>query len=190
MIIIKPTAEQIEYAEETAKKSNIKSEYAGSQEQQAIGFLGETVICDAMGFERPTPHGFNGGFDIYLFTKKIDIKTMSRTTEVQDYYVHNFLDHQKKHPAACFIFCSYNRTAKILTVCGFISKTDYFRQAKFYKKGEIRTMANGKQFPAKGDMYEIRQDQIMPVNTFDDIRDYVKREERISKTGELLRHGD
>jgi len=187
MIDIKPRLDQIEYATAAAERSTIGDFYAGTKEQQKIGFIGETVICDKLGFPRPDPLGFNGGFDIKIFEKKIDIKTMARTTPVQDWYVHNFMDHQREHPADCFIFCSYNKSSGILTICGFISKKEFFRLAKFYKKGDLRTMSNGEQFPAKGDMHEIRQDQLMPVNEFDDIIDYTERENMISKTGEILR---
>jgi len=187
MIDIKPRPEQLEYAEAAAERSTIENVYAGTKEQQMVGFIGETVICDKFGFLRPDPLKYDGGFDIYLFEKKIDIKTMGRTTAVQDWYVHNLMDHQREHPADCFIFCSHNKSSGILTICGFISKKEFFRLAKFYEKGMLRTMSSGKQFPAKGDMYEIRQDQIMPVNTFDDIIDYVEREKTISKTADLLR---
>ena len=190
MIDIKPRPDQIEYARAAVERSTIKNRYAGTREQQKNGFLGETVICDKFGFLRPNPIRFNGGFDICLFSKKIDIKTMGRTTAVKDYYVHNFMDHQKEHEADCFIFCSYNKTNGILTICGFISKKEFFRQAKPYKKGDIRTRSNGEKFPAKADMHEIRQDQLMPINDFDDIIDYAERENKISTTKELLSHGD
>lgn len=187
MINIKPSPDQTGYAGSIAKKSNIKSKYSGTQLQQAIGFLGETIVCDKLGFLRPAGEGFNGGFDLDILGQKVDVKTMNRTTQVKENYVHNFLDHQKGHPADCFVFCSYNRVNGILTVCGFISKKDFFRLAVFYKEGELRTRADGKQFPAKGDMYEIQQNQLMPINKIKDIVKYIEREIEISRTGLLLK---
>ena len=186
MIDVKPRPDQIEHATGAAEQSAIQNVYAGTKEQQRIGFLGETVICDHFGFLRPDPIKYDGGFDICLFDQKIDVKTMGRTTAVRDYYVHNFMDHQKGHPADCFIFCSYNQTNGILTICGFISKKEFFRLAEPFKKGELRTKSDGSQFPAKADMFEIQQDKLMPIDEWDDIVDHAEREKTISETRKLL----
>ena len=61
----------------------------GSQEEQLTGILGQNMIFHALGLPLMKPEGFDGGVDMRLNSKSIDIKTMGRKVYPKNYYVNN-----------------------------------------------------------------------------------------------------
>ncbi|TYP48147.1 hypothetical protein [Thermosediminibacter litoriperuensis] len=172
MIDCKVTGEQIKYAEDLVNRCNFgrRGRGDGNREQQFVGVLGQTVVADLLNLERPKGgEGFDGGYDVKINDKKVDIKTMGRTVPMQEHYVHNFVGYQVGYDVDYLIFCSFNKTNNILTVCGYISKSDFLKKADFYEEGAIRTRDNGTNFKTKAPLYEICQKDLHPINRIEDI---------------------
>ena len=68
-----------------------------------------------------------------------------------------------------YLFCSYHKKDKVLTVCGWIDKKGFKDKAKFYKEGEVRTRSNGTDFITKADLYEIENKDLNDVNDYKDL---------------------
>jgi hypothetical protein len=90
---------------------------------------------------------------------------MGRTSDVRYNYVNNFMALQKKLKTDLFIFCSYHKVKKEITVCGWIPKAEFLQKASLFPKGSIRTRANGTTFPTSADLYEIQNDMIYDVDS-------------------------
>lgn len=167
MFDVKVSEEQLDYAEKLVEKYNFgRRGYGdGNKSQQLTGIIGQTVFADLIGQKRPDgSSGFDNGTDFFINGKKVDIKTMTRTTPVKDYYVHNFIGYQKNYDVDYYVFASYNTTNRILTICGYISKEEFFKKAAFYPKGSWRTRSDKTSFQTFAPLYEIRQTDLLDAN--------------------------
>ena len=84
-------------------------EFNGNKEQQFVGLVGEIIIKRLFGLDHEFKNGFDGGFDFVYKGLKIDVKTMGRNVDVKDYFVNNFVAHQKQFDCDIYIFCSLNK---------------------------------------------------------------------------------
>lgn len=160
---IKVTPEQIGYAKKMVARYNFGNRgYGdGNAREQFVGVLGQTVLADILGQERPTGQdGFDQGVDFVINGLKVDIKTMSRTVPVKPHYVHNFIGYQKTYSVDYYIFASFNTVTNVLSLCGCISKEGFFAKAAFYEKGEKRFRDDGTFFINKAPLYEISQSDL------------------------------
>jgi len=147
----------------------------GNPNEQMIGMLGQTVLADSLSLKRPEGgEGFDGGFDFTINDKRVDVKTMGRTTSMRDYYVHNFVAYQANYEVDYYIFTSINKKNAVLTVCGYIDKESFLKRATFYQKGVLRYRSDGTSFPTKAPLYEIKQTDLFPLEKIEDIRDVIR----------------
>ncbi len=143
----------------------------GNPEQQLTGIIGQSVVMDFFGLGNVNGEdGFDNGVDILFNNKKIDVKTMGRTTDVRPNYTNNFLKLQDYFETQVYIFCSFNKTNKELTVCGWIEKEAFVRKRKYFPKGTIRTRADGSSFNTFADLYEIDIIDIHDVKNIEDLK--------------------
>ena len=107
----------------------------GTPEQQLTGIIGQSFVMELFDSGKVDgKQGFDDGVDIVFNNIKIDVKTMGRTTDVKPYYTNNFLKLQDYFDTEIYIFCSFHKNKKEVTVCGWISKPDFVLKRKFYKK--------------------------------------------------------
>lgn len=168
MFKVKVTDEIIQHCQKQVNTYNFGKRYTanGNKEQQLTGIIGQCVVMEMFGqgyIDGST--GCDDGTDISVMGCSIDVKTMGRTSEVRYNYVNNFMALQKKFNTDIFIFCSYHKEKQELTVCGWISKTDFLKKADFYPKGSVRNRANGTTFTTFADLYEIRNDLLNDVDS-------------------------
>jgi|TARA_R110002050_G_C8727439_1_gene496975 hypothetical protein len=142
----------------------------GSQEEQLVGILGENTICNALDLPFMNSEGYDGGFDIKLNGKNVDIKTMGRTVYPQLNYVNNLVAMQLKNNSDIYLFCSYHKHNHELTLCGWIDKENFKKKAKLYKEGDIRYRYDGTTFKTKSDLYEIENRLLNPINNIKDLK--------------------
>ncbi len=139
----------------------------GSKRKQLVGLLGEIIVTEKLTgksvnlYERED--GFDGGFDLQYQGKRIDVKTMERTSFVRGNFVNNFYIMQEDYESDIIVFCSYNAPANILEICGWIYKEDLSKLGKFYKKGTIRTRSNGTSFHFREDNYEVENKDLNSI---------------------------
>ena len=128
----------------------------GNAEQQLTGIIGQSVVMNLFGLEN-----VNG-----------DVKTMGRTTDVRKNYTNNFLKLQDYFKTEVYIFCSYNKINKELTICGWIEKDAFVKKRKFFPKGTIRTRTDGSTFNTFADLYEI---DIIDINDVSDAESLINQ---------------
>ena len=173
MIIIPVTKNIIEHCKNQVENFNFgKRKYAnGTKAQQLTGAIGQSVVTNL--FNKGLINGkdgFDHGIDLVFNNKKIDIKTMGRTTSVKKSYTNNFLKVQDYFETEVYIFCSFHKIKNEITICGWISKEEFVRKRKFYPKGSVRTRTNGTTFTTFSDLYEIDNYQLNEVNSITELK--------------------
>lgn len=149
-----------------------RGEFDGDKNQQLIGIAGQCVVAELLDNELPQPSNKpDGGVDLYYYGLTIDVKTMGRTTDPKPYYVNNIVGLQINYDVDVYIFCSFNKQNKILTICGWITKQDLLRDANYFPAGTIRTRTDGTTFQTKTDLYEITNDKLNQVGSVDELQD-------------------
>lgn len=177
MFDVKVTPQQRKYAWDLVSHYNFGNRGIadGNKSEQFIGILGQVVLADLLNLEKPAgSKGFDGGFDFMIKGKKVDVKTMGRTVSVKHFYVHNFIGFQKEFDVDYYLFCSYNKIKKLMTICGLVSKDEFFEKAKLYPRGTKRFRENGTYFETKADLFEIKQRDLKEINSSNDILTHIK----------------
>ena len=173
MFIIKVEQSLIDYCIDQVSKYNFgkRNTANGNPEQQLTGIIGQSAVMQLFGLVKVDgKQGFDNGVDILFNNKKIDVKTMGRTTNVKSYYTNNFLKLQDYFDTEVYIFCSYNKIKKEVTICGLITKEDFVLKRRFYKKGSTRTRSDGSSFKTFSDLYEIDNSDLNNVNSITDLK--------------------
>ena len=154
-----------------------RSEANGTKKEQIVGLIGEQMIRDLFNAGQIDGSiGFDGGYDIKINNKLIDVKTMGRNCDPRKGFVSNFMKLQENHKANYFIFTSLNKKTKHLSVCGWISKKEFLDNCDFYSKGSFRTRTNGTKFKLKAGLYEIDNDKLNKVNTPEELIKQIKND--------------
>ena len=180
--------ETLQYCREVITKNSLaqRGKADGSKAEQAIGLLGQTVICDAFSIERiKGDEGFDGGYDLVIAGKKVDVKTIGRTVDPKPEYVNNIMGLQKNYSVDAYIFCSYNKKARNrITVCGMISKERFFQEATHFRQGDKRKRSDGSAMTVKEGLYEIKNSALDQADSMDDLMDLFDK--RIAKYSKVL----
>lgn len=143
----------------------------GSEQQQLTGIIGQSIVMEGFGLGYVDGKGgFDNGVDLMFNDKKVDVKTMGRTTDVKRSYTNNFLKLQDYFETDIYIFCSYHKLKNEITVCGWIDKPHLIAKRKFFPKGSTRTRNDGSTFKTFADLYEIDILHLNDVHGFDDLK--------------------
>jgi hypothetical protein len=149
MIAIKPTEEQIEFAEEETKRilnRPVSQTYFAKyfpkdipREKIYNGMLAEVCVRDYFGSEKRYDDccGFDGGFDLEYGGLKIEIKTRHSTFKPKDNYEYKVPARQIRYPSKFFIFCNYHTPSEMLYIVGDISKVRFDDRARLVKAGTV-----------------------------------------------------
>ena len=140
-----------------------RGHFDGSKEQQFTGLLGEICFKRLVSGEWPNiDTGFDGGYDLKVEGRCVDVKTMGRTVKVESGFVHNYVLVQSHLAADMLVFQSYIKKTNILEVCGWIDKEDALAFGTVYPKGSIRTRRDGTTFTTGTELLEIEQGFLKP----------------------------
>lgn len=165
---LEATREQRDFCREFLKRGSIanRGKFDGNYYQQLFGLLGQVLISDHLGLERPKNEGFDGGFDIEYNGKKWDVKCVQRKVDPKKHFANNMPGDQIRYQNDGYIFLSYNVESGVYTICGWISKEDFLKKATHYKIGEPRPRDDGTFMKNQTDNYEIRIDQLNNFSSF------------------------
>lgn len=159
MINIKIRKDVIEYSRQLVRKVNYgqRGHFDGTKAEQFIGIVAENTVRHYYGYDLMKPSkNWDGGFDIEWNGYKADIKTVIRTVQPKPNYICNFYEVQKKHQSDAFIFTSLNTKEKILTICGWIEKEEFFKKAQKFEVGSKRFRSDGSHFTSTTNHFEIK----------------------------------
>lgn len=172
MFIIKVDTPLLEHCQQLVQTHNFGNRYTanGNQEQQLTGIIGQSAVMQAFGLDWVDGKGgFDHGVDLMIHSKKIDVKTMGRTTDVKRNYTNNFLKLQDRYNTEIYIFCSYHKLKKEVTVCGWIDKSNFSTNRKLSPKGTTRNRTDGTTFSTFSDLYEIDNVHLNDVHSVEDL---------------------
>ena len=133
----------------------------GNESQQLVGIIGENSIRNMFSLplmEKRNEH--DGGYDITIHGKKIDVKTMGRTVNPKLNFVNNFVLSQSSFNPDAYIFTSINKINLVMTVCGWITSDEMKKNMECFQKGETRNRSDGSRFILKADMGEIPNNKL------------------------------
>lgn len=148
----------------------------GSKEQQLTGIIGQSAIMHLFNQGYIDGKlGFDNGVDLVYNNKKIDVKTMGRTTEVKMSYTNNFLKLQDYFETEVYFFCSYNKNTKEVTFCGWITKENFVSRRTFFPKGSNRKRFDGTTFLTFADLFEIDNIHLNQADTIEDLKNQINQ---------------
>lgn len=114
-----------------------------------IGFLGEFIAQKVIGGRVKNTYEY----DLVLKDgTKVDIKTKSTSVAPKDYYECSIANYNTKQDCDEYCFVRVKNTLDIGWYLGRISKEEYFKKAKFLKKGD-QDGDNG--YVVKADCYNL-----------------------------------
>lgn len=143
----------------------------GNKEQQLTGIIGQSIVMLLFDLDLPDGSlGFDNGVDLIYDNKTIDVKTMGRNTDVKPSYTNNFLKLQDYFKTEIYIFCSYNKLKKEVTICGWIDKESFILKRNFYEKGSKRIRFDGTELIIFTDLYEIDNIHLNDVNSIEELK--------------------
>lgn len=144
--------------------------FNGNRTQQYTGIVGECMLHEALDKDLPNYDNGSSIEDLKINGKKVDVKTMARTVDMRDFYVHNFVGYQKDRDNDVFLFISINKTTGNVQICGWLPKEEFLKKASFFDKGSERKRTDGTSFITKAPLYEIENKQLNQINSVDDIK--------------------
>lgn len=143
----------------------------GSREQQLTGLIGQTVVHDLFGVERPTyGERSDGGVDLVFAGIRMDVKTTGRNVRPQPHYVSSLLRVQVRSRAEALLFCSLNKRQRVLTICGWMGKGEFLKRANLYARGTLRVRDDGTSFVTKAAQYEMRNSDLNAADCLDALK--------------------
>ena len=178
MFTIKVDEHIIKHCKNQVDQHNFGKRYTGNgnKEQQLTGIIGQSVMMSLFNQGLVDGEsGFDNGIDITYDNKKIDVKTMGRTTNVRNNFTNNFLKLQDYLETEIYIFCSYHTQKKELTVCGVIDKNTFIKKRNYFPKGSVRTRDNKTSFETFEDLYEIDNTDLFNVDNIDHLKKTIEQ---------------
>ena len=148
---------EVEITEAMLKEARFKSEEMGiinnsieKGEGNLVGFLGELAAQKILGGKIENTYEY----DLVLVNgKKVDVKTKKTSVAPKDYYDCSIANYNTRQECDEYCFVRVKDSLDIAWVLGHISKEEYFKKARFLKKGE-QDGNNG--FIVKADCYNLQ----------------------------------
>lgn len=164
----KITNEQRKAAWKIVSQTNMgnRGEFDGNKNQQYTGMLGEIIMADMLGFDRPNEalsDRNKKGIDFVIYGRKVDLKTMARDYDVRDNYVNDLYKGQVDSDYSeteIYAFSSINKKKGEITFIGIIPK-NWIKEEWLHLKGELRR--NNWELPA--DAYEIPMSALLQASS-------------------------
>jgi hypothetical protein len=190
MITIKVTEQLESYCIDQVEKFNFGKRFTanGNKEQQLTGIIGQGVVMQLFGLELPDGRkGCDDGVDLVFENKTIDVKTMGRNTDVKPTYTNNFIKLQDYFKTEIYIFCSYNKIKKEVTICGWIDKDNFVSKRNLFEKGSKRTRLDGTELIIFTDTYEIDNEHLNNANSIEELKAQLTNFKKINMSKDLVR---
>tara|TARA_Y100000593_G_C4153372_1_gene258221 strand:- start:42 stop:599 length:558 start_codon:yes stop_codon:yes gene_type:complete len=141
--------------------------YDGNKEKQFVGLLAEMETYNLLKGYYPDldekEDGFDGGIDIVLYDRTIDVKAMGRKYATRANYVNNFTKLQIHYNCDILLFTSVNKVKNLIEFCGYIWKSEIDTLGTLHKKGSIRKRGRNDNFKLDVDNYEVKNSDLRNI---------------------------
>lgn len=162
---MKITKELIKYAEKKSKDMGTLNNSITTGKGNIAGFIGEMIVLKKLKLGSDNlKSSISYDYDIIDNDGiKWDVKTKRRTVKPSPHYNCSVADFNTKQKCDRYIFTSlYNLEEGF--ILGWISKEDFYKKAKFYKKGEVDPQSPpNKLFKFTADCYNLEARHLNPL---------------------------
>ena len=134
MIKFKISEQNLKAAEDKAKELPLLNNSIRKGEGAVVAFLGEAVAKKVLKGEFDNTYDYDV---VYANGTKVDVKTKERTVPPRGNYNCTVADFNTKQKCDEYAFVSVLKDHSFAWYLGKISKKDFYKEAKFYKKGEL-----------------------------------------------------
>ena len=149
-----PTLPMMKRAEEKAVEMGTLKNSIMNGSRNFIGFLGEEIMMDYLNVENSCN---TYDYDIIYEGKKFEVKTKLTTVEPQPYYDCSIAAYNVKQSCDYYAFIRVKKDLSKAWVLGTKKKDDYFKEARFLKKGQKDGNNN---FTVRADCYNLQISQL------------------------------
>jgi hypothetical protein len=127
----------------------------GTSLEQLTGVVGQQVVMDIFGVGLINEKmGFDGGVDFTYNHNTVDVKVVGRTVYPKPHYSVEVVEQQIKYDVDVYIFCSFHKVKNDLTVCGWMTKHEFLKKARHFRRGEEMSRDDGTKFNLRNGKYE------------------------------------
>lgn len=138
---------------------------SGGFYHQFCGLVAENIVRRLFGMEANKDYtAFDGGWDIEYEGYRTDVKTTIYDEYPQPYHEYHVSEKQKHLDCDAYIFCNYNTTNDVVSVCGFIEKHSFFDIAKKVRKGTLIQKPNRPKKPARYTSYYVNYEDLLEID--------------------------
>ena len=127
-----------------------------------IGCLGEIIVSDRIGGKIVGTYNH----DILKGDKKIEVKSKERSVSLKPHYEVSIAVPSKHQHPDYYVFVSVQTAkgkAKQVEIAGWMERDEYFKKARFLKRGDVDPSNNWKVLL---DCYNLRIDELRPMSDF------------------------
>ena len=149
-------------AKDRAEKLPLLNNSIRSGEGSMVAYIGEEVAKYVLSAEIKDTYDY----DLIYNGTKVDVKTKERTVPPKPYYECSVADFNTKQNCDEYAFVSVLNNLKQAWYLGKISKTEFYKNATFHKKGEVDPDNN---FTFKADCYNIPISKLNSGGNLDDL---------------------
>jgi len=146
---------EINVEKDVIEKAKMKAEEMGelnnsitSGEGNIAGFIGEEIVKNYINAKEANTYDY----DLIKESIKIDVKTKRTGVVPLPCYEASVADYNPNQKCDVYVFVRVLNDLTKAYICGWLSKKDYFKRAKFLKKGQIDPSNNWK---VKADCYNV-----------------------------------
>jgi|TARA_R110000744_G_scaffold29912_6_gene71142 hypothetical protein len=139
-----------------ARKESLNKDLKNSirgRENGYVARLGEIAVAQATGGTIKNTYDY----DVVLKNgTKVDVKTKERTVDPKPHFEVSVADFNTTQKCDAYYFVSVNTKSSpnTVSIVGWLSKDDFYKKAKFWKKGQIDFNSENK-FEFKADCYNM-----------------------------------
>ena len=127
-------------------------------EGNEVGALGEIIVWDK--YANLTEYAGKYDYDMIIKGVKVDVKTKKQNYPPAPHHTYNIFAFNTKQKCDYYCFVVINTDSTKAWIVGWKNKEDFFKEARFRKKGEKDdNIPNGK-WTFKGDCYCLNSSQL------------------------------
>lgn len=151
------TPEMIKIAEEKSEAMGVIKNSIEQGKGNIVGFLGELIAQKELGGEIKNTYEY----DLILGDgTRVDVKSKKTSYKPRDYYECSIADYNTKQECDEYCFVRIKKDLSVGWFLGRLSKSLYFKKARFLKEGEVD---GDNEFTVKSDCWNLAIEELFPA---------------------------
>jgi hypothetical protein len=126
------------------------------------GFVGELVATRYLGALHHNTHDYDVVLPAGPQGFRVDVKTKKVTSKPKPNYLCTVADYNTRQQCDAYVFTRVMDDFSYAYLLGWLTKEQFYKEAKFFKRGDIDPSGNGK-WKFTADCYNVQIDQLRPM---------------------------